>query len=68
MSNIFDYMVNEQGSAQSSSVATAFVDQLKQRISTVKTADQHFSEYAKKAKRKKRQPNADSDLTKILND
>ena len=65
--SIYDFADVTNGSAESISVSNRFVDVLKDRINIVKTSDQHFSEYVKANKRKKRNTvQADSDLSKIM--
>ena len=65
--SIYDFADVTNGSAESISVSNRFVDVLKDRINLVKTSDQHFSEYVKSKKRKKRSTaQADSDLSKIM--
>ena len=65
--SISDFMdMSADTSDMNQAVSTRFIDTLKERISNVKTADEHFSTYLKKHKRKRSTVQADSDLTKIL--
>ncbi len=65
--SIYDFADVTNASSESISVSNRFVDVLKDRINLVKTSDQHFSEYVKSKKRKKRSTaQADSDLSKIM--
>ncbi len=64
-SGIENFIDNELGDATSRNVADAFVNTLRNRIEKVKAADQHFKEYAK-VERKKRKKTADSDLSDFL--
>src|SRR6056300_1484500 len=65
--SIYDFMdMSADTSDMKRGVSTRFIDTLKERISNVKTADEHFSQYIKKHKRKRSTVQADSDLTKIL--
>jgi len=49
-------------------VVQYFVDELRERINKVKTADSTIKEFAKKEKRKKRTVISDSDLTQFMED
>lgn len=64
-SGIENFIDNELGDATSQNVADAFVNTLRNRIEKVKAADQHFKEYSK-VERKKRKKTADSDLSDFL--
>jgi len=66
-SGIEAFLVTEQGEA-SASVATHFIDVLKDRIDKVKEYDTELKEFGKKEKqmRKKRSVNVDSDLKDFL--
>ena len=64
-SGIENFLDNELGDAQSSSVAAAFVDSLRIRIDEVKDRDTQWKEIVKK-ERKKRTVKVDSDLGAFL--
>ena len=64
-SGIENFLDNELGDAQSSSVAAAFVDSLRIRIDEVKDRDTQWKEIVKK-ERKKRTVKVDSELGAFL--